>query len=1032
MEPGDRVRLTGDPGRVGVFTGRRQSRGGRDHVQIVFPDRTEWVPEDQIEAVSEGGDAPTDLLRRGRLARPSDLYRTLTHIRLSGRLANYIYSLETTDTDFYAYQFKPVLKLLQSVSTGILVADEVGLGKTIEAGLIWTELRTRFDLQKLLIVCPAMLREKWAAELRRRFGVKAEICGATELVGLLKEVEAGATADFAAVASLQGLRPPADWEESTAQGPAVELARILSSRGQENPLVDLLVIDEAHYLRNPETRSAELGTLLRQASQFAVLLSATPVHLKSEDLYQLLHIVDEDVFFRKDMFEFVRQANEHLVRAREAVLAGTVDSNSLADQLKRALAHPLLQGNRQLQALLDELGQIEDLRNPKKRVDVASRLESANLFGFAVTRTRRRDVKEWRAVREARTLAVEMDPLEEKFYGTVTETVREYCAGSGQNEGFLLVMPQRQMSSCMAAALWYWSQDDPHLREELYEDLGLELPEAEPTTLGPLISELRRRTSALGNLAELSRHDTKYARLRDDLRIFLAAHPREKVVLFSSFRHTLRYLAERLRKEGIHCSLLLGGDADKQRTLDEFADPRGPSVLLSSEVGSEGIDLQFAWVLVNYDLPWNPMRVEQRIGRLDRLGQESDKVVIWNLVHANTIDERIYQRLFIRLGIFERTLGGLETILGPRINDLARDLFRQKLTPEQEAVRIDQTGVALENVRKQEEALESEASSLVAYGDYILQQVDAAREMARRIKAEDVQRYVLGFFSQNYPGCCFHQDPGDPALVGIELSAKAKNDLATFLRDRHARAITALARSEPAPVQCRFENRLRIPKRAGEEVVSQFHPIVRFVAWAADDGKLIQYPAVAARIPRERLPATVSPGDYRIVVARWNFEALRPMEQLWFGVEAIAPGGSLLGEEDAERFVMAVAEAAGDWPAAAAEMDVGQLTHDLEQGLLVHARERFEEHTEQMRAQNEDRADAELRNLERHLAQQMAKYEEVRRRHLERGNVGLARAQETNIQRLKTRVERQRLTIEEKRRLRESMEEICVGVVRVD
>jgi hypothetical protein len=123
MEPGDRIRLIGDPGRVGVFTGRRQPRGGRDHVQIAFPNRTEWVPGDQIEAVCEGGDAPTDLLRRGRLARPSDLYRTLTHIRLSGRLANYIYSLETTDTDFYAYQFKPVLKLLQSVSTGILIAQ---------------------------------------------------------------------------------------------------------------------------------------------------------------------------------------------------------------------------------------------------------------------------------------------------------------------------------------------------------------------------------------------------------------------------------------------------------------------------------------------------------------------------------------------------------------------------------------------------------------------------------------------------------------------------------------------------------------------------------------------------------------------------------------------------------------------------------------------------------------------------------------------------------------------------------------------
>jgi hypothetical protein len=136
MEVGARVRLIDDPARVGVFTGRTIDRNTRRHVQIAFPDRNDWVPLDQVEEIPEQGESPIDLMRRGRLARPSDLYRILTHIRLSGRLANFIYSLETTNTDFYAYQFKPVLKLLQSATTGILIADEVGLGKTIEAGLI--------------------------------------------------------------------------------------------------------------------------------------------------------------------------------------------------------------------------------------------------------------------------------------------------------------------------------------------------------------------------------------------------------------------------------------------------------------------------------------------------------------------------------------------------------------------------------------------------------------------------------------------------------------------------------------------------------------------------------------------------------------------------------------------------------------------------------------------------------------------------------------------------------------------------------
>jgi hypothetical protein len=207
MPAGDRVRLVNDPGRVGVLTGRERpgDRGG--YAQVTFPDRTEWVPADQIESVSTDGDSPLDLFTRGRLAGPADLYRTLTHIRLSGKLANFIYSLETIETDFYAYQFKPIVKLLQSVSTGILVADEVGLGKTIEAGLIWTELRSRFDLQRLLVVCPAMLREKWSRELHRRFGVKPDILGAGEFLQVLREAAEGTRREFAVIASLQGLRP---------------------------------------------------------------------------------------------------------------------------------------------------------------------------------------------------------------------------------------------------------------------------------------------------------------------------------------------------------------------------------------------------------------------------------------------------------------------------------------------------------------------------------------------------------------------------------------------------------------------------------------------------------------------------------------------------------------------------------------------------------------------------------------------------------------------------------------------------------
>ena len=166
MNAGQKVRLINDTGRVGILTGRTLPRVGVTLWQVHFADGTTYVPEDQLELLPDVPEHPVDLLERGRLGVAADLRRTLTHVRLTGRLANILYSMDMTGTDFYAYQFKPIVKLLHSATTGILIADEVGLGKTIEAGLLWTELRSRFDFRRLFVLCPAILRGKWVRELR--------------------------------------------------------------------------------------------------------------------------------------------------------------------------------------------------------------------------------------------------------------------------------------------------------------------------------------------------------------------------------------------------------------------------------------------------------------------------------------------------------------------------------------------------------------------------------------------------------------------------------------------------------------------------------------------------------------------------------------------------------------------------------------------------------------------------------------------------------------------------------------------------
>jgi len=138
MQPGTAVRLIVDAGRVDVVTGRTLSQGGKTYWQIRFPNRDDYYRDIHLKIISEEEDDPIELLRRGKLGRTKGL--RVTHIRLSGRLANLIYSMGTTHTDFYPYHFKPVLNFLDSPGNGILIADEVGLGKTIEAGLIRPEL----------------------------------------------------------------------------------------------------------------------------------------------------------------------------------------------------------------------------------------------------------------------------------------------------------------------------------------------------------------------------------------------------------------------------------------------------------------------------------------------------------------------------------------------------------------------------------------------------------------------------------------------------------------------------------------------------------------------------------------------------------------------------------------------------------------------------------------------------------------------------------------------------------------------------
>jgi SNF2 family DNA or RNA helicase len=359
-EKGTEVRRVDNPGKLGDTTGQVRSRGSVSYYGVRWRDGTsDYVAEDQLEPTSSAqSDDPYAVIESGRFGRSEDLRRSLTHVHLSGRLANLVYSMGVTNTEFFAHQYKPLLTLLESPADGLLIADEVGLGKTIEAGIIWTELRAREDMRRLLVVCPAMLREKWRDELKNRFGIDASIVNAAALTDELRNSSSFGSAK-AWIASYQALRPPKSWKptaDSTGKRLSARsvLANLLDENTTEDPLIDLVVFDEAHYMRNPESAAHTLGEMLREVSHHRVLLSATPINLANEDLYHLLRLCDPDHFQYPSSFKEMLAANRPLVLARDAALRRNSRADEIIDHVKAAASSELLQQSRQLASILND------------------------------------------------------------------------------------------------------------------------------------------------------------------------------------------------------------------------------------------------------------------------------------------------------------------------------------------------------------------------------------------------------------------------------------------------------------------------------------------------------------------------------------------------------------------------------------------------------------------------------------------------------------------------------------------------------
>jgi superfamily II DNA or RNA helicase len=736
---GETVALRSDPKRVGVVTSiapsNRETRYG------VFVDgRMATLYASQL--------LPTDIAPMAMSATVNELNARLTALQLAAPSLANLYSLQAGRIDFIPYQFRPVLKFIRADRPRLLVADEVGVGKTIEAGLLQRELQARRPLRSVLIVCSKALvvEEKWHREMRRFDEEFVALSSAelrhcldqTDLDGEWPERYARAILPFSLV------------NENLLYG--YPTRRGLRSKGlatlETPPRFDLLIVDEAHNARNTDTNLHQGLRLLADNAEAVVLLTATPVQLGTGDLFSLLNLLRPDLVIDRPTFERMAAPNGEINAAVAAIRGGRAGwQRDALDHLGQAAAtdwgRVMLGPSPEYRALT---AAISETRDDEGRVRLTHRAEALHSFASMISRTRRRDIGAF-TTRKPRTEAVPFTPEQQAVHDAILEVQRavyQRTHGAGPL-GFLMTTIRRQAASSLHGLVPFL---ETILTRRLSEIERVEIDVEAVDGLDNGVDEIREEIAVvLAQARHLPETDPKLDRL-----LTIVAEKglmvNRRLLVFSAFRHTLTYLESALRQQGVRVGLIHGNVADDDRRALRRAfaleptDPDAIDVLLSSEVGSEGLDFQFCDALVNYDIPWNPMRIEQRIGRIDRYGQASETVAIYNLVTPGTVDFDIYERCLLRIGIFERAIGGSEAILGEiatRLQQVAEDF---SLTETERSARFKQ--LADNEIRQlaETEALEEREAEL--FGVRISRRIDdeIAKASSRWLEPAALERLV--------------------------------------------------------------------------------------------------------------------------------------------------------------------------------------------------------------------------------------------------------------------------------------------------
>lgn len=769
----------------------------------------------------------------------AELWTVLSALSLSFPSSQSLYSLNSADIDFVPYQYRPAIKIIKAEQPRLLIADEVGVGKTIEAGLILKELSARTNINSVLIICPKALvaERKWELEMKR-FDEKFVPLDGKTLRYCIKEcdVDGHWPENYA-----KAIVPFSLFDSSLLHGGDTEGN---SSTGIFNlsspPKFDLIIVDEAHNIRNKNTNLHQGVKFLCDHANAVVFLSATPVQLGSSDLYTLLNVLRPDLIIDENSFHSMavpnKYSNEAIHILREASRGWQKKAlTQLKEMSETEWGRMFIRETPLFQEVYDSLA--EPNNSDEIRVSTIGKLEELNTFSPLINRTRRRDIGEF-TIRKPETVAVDFTPEQKLLHDRLLDTVSSILkmTHGRQNIRFMMTTIRRQAASCIHGLAPMLQGILNHkltrLENEEYDEEGQihELTDSDLTLIKEQISDLLDLCSRLPDVDPKA--DTFIDLIKDKLLL-----KNKKILTFTTFRHTIGYLENKLDKSGLRYGIIHGGisDQDRRGIRNRFSmdasNPESIDILLSSEVGCEGLDFQFCDCLFNYDLPWNPMKVEQRIGRIDRYGQKSEAVAIVNFITPETVDADIYERCLLRIGVFKSAIGGCEEILGEisrGINNLATNLTLSNLEVKQQLTQLADNKIRLISENEKLASQQSELFGLSIPSD------EMSQFKQQLLSPSSLKNLINTYLSKLFNDERIYFDEGDEVELSLnaeqrKLLLKEHNGLSIkpSLVDRAWLAWLSSARGKVSIV---FEP---IHKNDMNTLITLEHPLVRFAIQAA-------------------------------------------------------------------------------------------------------------------------------------------------------------------------------------------------------